>query len=127
MNTGSINDNFNKGQALADKTADTVQSGIRTAKTAATEAADKFSDSVGKAKNRLGATMDNAADEAKSIASKARESLSAATDTVRARVSDVGDSVVSYTKDNPVKALLLSAAVGVVIGALATTLVRVRD
>jgi ElaB/YqjD/DUF883 family membrane-anchored ribosome-binding protein len=52
------------------------------------------------------------------------DSLSAAGKKVRSTVSDVGDSVVTYTKDNPVKAIVISAAAGALIATLVHALNR---
>jgi ElaB/YqjD/DUF883 family membrane-anchored ribosome-binding protein len=55
------------------------------------------------------------------------DSLNDASQKVRATVADIGDSVLTYTQDNPVKAILISAAVGAIIATAATTLIRTRD
>jgi ElaB/YqjD/DUF883 family membrane-anchored ribosome-binding protein len=39
----------------------------------------------------------------------------------------MGESVISYTQDNPVKVILISAAVGALVGALVTVLATSRD
>ena len=121
METGGSNNNFGKQtQDLADKAAEKVQSGIRTAKDSANQVADRLSDTVEGARSGVG----RAADQAQSVANQTLDSLGSATKKVQATVADVGQSVISYTQDNPVKAILISATVGILIGALATTLNR---
>jgi ElaB/YqjD/DUF883 family membrane-anchored ribosome-binding protein len=121
METGGSNNNFGKQtQDLADKAAEKVQSGIRTAKDSANQVADRLSDTVEGARSGVG----KAADQAQSVANQTLDSLGSATKKVQATVADVGQSVISYTQDNPVKAILISATVGILIGALATTLNR---
>jgi ElaB/YqjD/DUF883 family membrane-anchored ribosome-binding protein len=121
METGGSNNNFGKQtQDLADKAAEKVQSGIRTAKDSANQVADRLSDTVEGARSGVG----KAADQAQSVANQTLDSLDSATKKVQATVADVGQSVISYTQDNPVKAILISATVGILIGALATTLNR---
>jgi ElaB/YqjD/DUF883 family membrane-anchored ribosome-binding protein len=121
METGGSNNNFGKQtQDLADKAAEKVQSGIRTVKDSANQVADRLSDTVEGARSGVG----RAADQAQSVANQTLDSLGSATKKVQATVADVGQSVISYTQDNPVKAILISATVGILIGALATTLNR---
>jgi ElaB/YqjD/DUF883 family membrane-anchored ribosome-binding protein len=117
--------NFGKQtQDLADKAAEKVQSGIRTAKDTSNQVADRLSDTVEAARNRVGPSIAKAADQAQAVANQTRNSLDAATKKVRATAADVSDSVISYTKDNPVKAILISATVGALIGVLTATLNR---
>jgi ElaB/YqjD/DUF883 family membrane-anchored ribosome-binding protein len=121
METGGSNNNFGKQtQDLADKAAEKVQSGIRTAKDSANQVADRLSDTVEGARSGVG----RAADQAQSVANQTLDSFGSATKKVQATVADVGQSVISYTQDNSVKAILISATVGILIGALATTLNR---
>jgi ElaB/YqjD/DUF883 family membrane-anchored ribosome-binding protein len=125
METVGSNNNFGKQtQDLADRAAEKVQSGIRTAKDTGNQVADRLSDTVEAARSSAGPSIAKAADQAQSVANQTMNSLGAATKKVRATATDVGDSVISYTQDNPVKAVLISAAVGALIGVLATTLNR---
>jgi ElaB/YqjD/DUF883 family membrane-anchored ribosome-binding protein len=125
METVGSNNNFGKQtQDLADKAAEKVQSGIRTAKDTSNQVADRLSDTVEAARSSAGPSIAKAAEQAQSIANQTINSLDAATKKVRATAADVADSVISYTQDNPAKAILISAAVGALIGVLATTLNR---
>jgi ElaB/YqjD/DUF883 family membrane-anchored ribosome-binding protein len=124
----NISKNFGKqGQDLVDKTADKVQNGIRTAQDAANRGADKLSEGVDSVRRNTGRTLENTADKARSAANQAMDSLDGASKTMRATIADVGDSVLTYTQDNPVKAILISAAVGAIIATAVTTLSRARD
>jgi ElaB/YqjD/DUF883 family membrane-anchored ribosome-binding protein len=128
MESVTGDDNFGKhGQELADKTADKLQSGIRSAKDAANRAGDKLSEGVENVRSSSGQFIGKAADQAQTAASRAMGSLNAATQTVRATASDVGDSVVSYTRDNPVTTILISAAVGALIATVVNALLPSRD
>jgi|ERR1700733_4034872 ElaB/YqjD/DUF883 family membrane-anchored ribosome-binding protein len=122
METGGSNNNFGKQtQDLADKAAEKVQSGIRTAKDSANQMADRLSDTVEGARSGVPPMIGKAADQTQAVANRTLDSLGSATKKVQATVADVGESVISYTQDNPVKAILISATVGILIGALATT------
>jgi ElaB/YqjD/DUF883 family membrane-anchored ribosome-binding protein len=127
MDTTGTSNNFAKqGQNLADKTADKVQSGIHGAKEAGNQVADALSSKVEDARSSTGPAIARATDQAQSVSKKTLDTVSAATEKARATMADVGDSVTAYVMDSPIKALLISAAVGAVIGALATSLSR-RD
>jgi ElaB/YqjD/DUF883 family membrane-anchored ribosome-binding protein len=87
----------------------------------------KLSESVENIRSSSGQFIGKAADQAQSAASQAMDSLNAATEKVRATASDVGDSVVSYTRDNPVTTILISAAVGALIATVVSALLPSRD
>jgi ElaB/YqjD/DUF883 family membrane-anchored ribosome-binding protein len=55
------------------------------------------------------------------------DSLSTASKRVRSTVADVGDSMVTYAQDNPLKSILIAAAVGAVIATAVATLSRSQD
>ena len=67
-----------------------------------------------------------AADRVQSIASQAIDSMTSATKQVRDTVTDVSDGVVSYTQDNPFKAILISAAVGALAATVVSALIPSR-
>ena len=113
-----------QAQDLADKAADRIQGGIRTVRDTGAHAADELSAKVENARTSAGPTLGRAADQAESLFSQTVDSLSAAGKKVRSTVSDVGDSVVTYTKDNPVKAIVISAAAGALIATLVHALNR---
>jgi ElaB/YqjD/DUF883 family membrane-anchored ribosome-binding protein len=124
----NVPNNFGKqGQDLADKTADKVQSGIRSAQDVANRGADKLSEGIDSVRRNTGPTLAKTADKAQSVANQAMDSFNDASQKVRATAADIGDSVLTYTQDNPVKAILISAAVGAIIATAVTTLVRTRD
>jgi ElaB/YqjD/DUF883 family membrane-anchored ribosome-binding protein len=121
---GSPNNLAKQGQDLADKAADKIQSGIRNVKDTGSQAADRLSDKVESVRSSAGPVLGKAANQTESLLSQTVDSLSAAGKKVRSTVSDVGDSVVTYTKDNPVKAIFISAAAGALIAAVVHALNR---
>jgi ElaB/YqjD/DUF883 family membrane-anchored ribosome-binding protein len=115
---GSPNNLAKQGQDLADTAAEKIQSGIRNVKDTGSHAADRLSDKVESVRSSAGPAIGKAANQTESLLSQTVDSLSLAGKKVRSTVSDVGDSVVTYTKDNPVKAILMSAAAGVLIATI---------
>jgi ElaB/YqjD/DUF883 family membrane-anchored ribosome-binding protein len=122
MDTLRTSDTFaSKGQDLADKTADKVQSGIRTVKEATINAADQAASKVESARSAVAPVLGRATEQVHVLANQTKDTLNAAGSKVRATVADVGDSIVCYAQDNPVKTILLSVAVGAALGALVTS------
>lgn len=91
MNTYSDSNTLNPGPYVANKAADKVKNGIA-------DAASNFSNKVDSARQQGKQIMDQAGD---------------AVGVIRDTASDAADSLVTYTKDNPVKALLMAAGVGI--------------
>lgn len=93
----SVASSFAKtGQALADKAVRKVQDGIDTAKDAGAAAA--------KTSERVQSTAKGALNTLADMATDARDF-----------VSDASDSILSFTKENPVKSLAIAAASGALI------------
>jgi ElaB/YqjD/DUF883 family membrane-anchored ribosome-binding protein len=87
----------NSGQALADKAADKVQSGIR----------DALADA--------GPALRKAAVRGQFIGKQGMDAVSDAAQRAREIASDASDSIISYTKENPLKALMIAAASGALL------------
>jgi len=79
-----------------------------------------------KAEDLADPLIERAVDRVQSIASQAIDSMTSATKQVRATVTDVSDGVVSYTQDNPFKAILISAAVGALAATVVSALIPSR-
>ena len=102
----------NKGQAFADKAADKLQSGIRDAKQSVSSAASSASNKVEAMRSGVGPAIDNASDNAQGLLRQGRDAVSDATRKAQDFASDAQDSIVTYTRQKPVKALLIAAATG---------------
>ena len=107
-NYGKDLDLGNKAQALTDKAADKLQSGIRDAKQGATSAALSASNKLESLRVGAGQAIDKASDQAQGML----DTVSDAARKARDFASDTQDSVVAYTREQPVKALLIAAAAG---------------
>jgi ElaB/YqjD/DUF883 family membrane-anchored ribosome-binding protein len=107
-----LNDFANKGQALADKAADKLQSGIRDAKQGVSAAASSASNKVESMRSGAGPALDKASDKAQGLLSQGIDAVSDATRRAQDFASDTQDSIVTYTRQKPVKALLIAAAAG---------------
>jgi ElaB/YqjD/DUF883 family membrane-anchored ribosome-binding protein len=101
-----------RGQALADKAADRAQAGIRGAQDKANDAAHSLSNRVESARGAVQSGWSAVSDKA----SQARDFA-----------SDAADTVVNYTRNNPVKALGIAAAAGALVYAIIRALTPSRD
>jgi ElaB/YqjD/DUF883 family membrane-anchored ribosome-binding protein len=102
------------GQTLADKAADKVQGGIRDAQHAAKEAG-----------NTLSHKVDDV--QAQSMGRQGVDAISDMASQARDVASNTSDSILAYTKKNPVKALAIAAASGAVLYAVIKALTPSRD
>jgi ElaB/YqjD/DUF883 family membrane-anchored ribosome-binding protein len=109
------NDFGGKGQAFADKAADKLQSGIRDAKQGVDSAASAASNKVESVRSATGSAVNKASDNAKGLLSQGIDAVSDATRKAQDFASDTQDSIVVYTREKPVKALLIAAAAGAVL------------
>ncbi len=115
-----INDFSGKGQGFADKTADKLQGGIRDAKQGVDSAASAASKKVESMRSGVGPAIDKTSDRARGLLSQGVDAVSDATRKAQDFAADAQDSIVTYTREKPVKALLMAAAAGAVL----VTLVR---
>jgi ElaB/YqjD/DUF883 family membrane-anchored ribosome-binding protein len=108
MSTTS-NDLAKQAQDLADKTADKVNGDIRSVRRTAT---------------KLGEAV---ADQAQTILGRGIDSARATAQQVRDSATQASESLVTYTKENPVKAILIAAATGALLVTLFKALSRSGD
>ena len=111
MDTSATNDFANRGQAFVDKTAEKLHSGIRDAKQGANAAASAASSTVESLRSGANQAFDKASDRAQTMF----ETVSSATQKAKDLAADTQDSIVTYTRGQPVKALLIAAAAGAIL------------
>ena len=103
MNTTGDDTNFaDQGKDLANKAADNLQGGLQDAKNLGKEAG-------------------------KTLAKQGRDTIDTAVRQVRDTTADMSGSLVTYTKDNPGKALRMAAASGALLVTLIKALTPPRD
>jgi ElaB/YqjD/DUF883 family membrane-anchored ribosome-binding protein len=115
------------GQALADKTADKVQGGIRKAQDTAKDAGSSLSSKIDDLRREAEPALSKASAQVQSTAQRGLEAITDTANQARDAASNAADSIVAYTKKNPAKALALAAGSGVVLYALIKALVPSRD
>jgi ElaB/YqjD/DUF883 family membrane-anchored ribosome-binding protein len=98
----------NSGKDMADIAAGKIQSGIREAKSTVDKAADQSSSKVEDLRTDSKPLLKRMSDQAQSFAESARDTGRQ----FRDAASRTSDSVISFTEENPVKAILIAAASG---------------
>lgn len=126
MSTTS-NDFAKHGQDWADKAADKVQSSIRDAQQTANEAGEKLSNKVETVRSQAAPSIRKFADQTRAVVRQGMEAANTATKQVRDTAMHASDSLVAFTKENPIKTILAAAASGALLLALFNALARSRD
>ena len=102
-------------QTLADKAADKVQAGIRSAQESAKGAGDALFSKVADVHNKAVLIMRRAGGRAQSTVRQSVGAINYIAGQAREAAANAADSIVSYTKKNPATALAIAAASGVVL------------
>jgi ElaB/YqjD/DUF883 family membrane-anchored ribosome-binding protein len=124
----TTNANFGKNtRAFADSTAEKVHSGIRSAQGLVSNATDAVAGTAKDIQAEAAPLIQNAARRAKSTAQQTMDAASDIAQETRDVAADASDSIVSFTKQNPVKALAIAAASGALLYAAIKTLQSYRD
>jgi ElaB/YqjD/DUF883 family membrane-anchored ribosome-binding protein len=124
----SVAGNFAKtSQALADKATDKVQAGIRSAQQSVQEAGDSLSSRVTDAHDKAVPAIRKASGLARSTAQQGFDAVSDMASQARDMATSAADSIVSYTKRNPLQALAIAAASGALLYVAMKALRSYRD
>ncbi len=110
-----------------DLAADTTKGAIHSTQQSAHGILDKASDKVEEARSQLKPAMDNVSDAFTSATEKARVALHDATEQLRTQARVASDMAVAYTKDEPLKAMLIAAATGAFLMGLVSMAMGSRD
>ena len=116
-----------QGKEAVNRLADTVQDGIRATQRATNQVVDKAADTVDDAKSNVAPMLDKAGDQAQKLMQQGREKLNDASQIVREKAVQATDVAVGYTKDEPVKAMLIAAAAGALLMGLVSMMARSRN
>ena len=131
METFGTDDNLNKfanaGQAAVDKTVDRVRGGIKDAQQAANSAGAALSNKVEGFRSKAVPVIDKVTGQVEDIANQSKEAGLRVSQQAREYASQASDSLISFTKENPVKALLIAVASGALLISLVKSLTPSRD
>jgi ElaB/YqjD/DUF883 family membrane-anchored ribosome-binding protein len=123
MDTMTNNNVPKSGPSLIDKTADKMHGGISDIQRSAKDTHATISNRLEGLGNDVRQMVDSATDQAKPRIDTVKHSVRQ----TRNSVSESSDAVIAYTKENPVKALLLAAASGALLFTLFKAFARSPD
>ena len=116
-----------QGKEAVNRMADTVQDGIRATQRATNQVVDMAADTVDEAKSNVAPMLDKAGDHEQKLMQQDREKLNDASQIVREKANQATDVAVGFTKDEPVKAMLIAAAAGALLMGLVSMMARSRN
>lgn len=114
-------------QALADKATDKVQAGIRNAQQSAKDAGDSLAGKVNDVHDKAVPVIRNVSRRAQSTIQQGFDTVSDIADQARDMAANTADSIVRFTKRNPVQALAIAAASGALLYVAIKALRTYRD
>jgi ElaB/YqjD/DUF883 family membrane-anchored ribosome-binding protein len=124
----SVAGNFAKtSQALADKATDKVEAGIRSVQQSVQEAGDSISSRVTDVHDRAVPVIRKTGARAQSTVQQGFDAVSDIADQARDMAAGAADSIVRYTKRNPLQALAIAAASGALLYVAMKALRSYRD
>jgi ElaB/YqjD/DUF883 family membrane-anchored ribosome-binding protein len=109
-----------QGQSLADAATDKVQGGIR-------EAGATLSSKVDEIRSDAAPGLRQTAARVQAMGKQGFDSLSDVAARARDTVSSTSESIISYTKENPVKALAIAAASGALLATVVKAIKASRE
>jgi ElaB/YqjD/DUF883 family membrane-anchored ribosome-binding protein len=102
-------------QALADKAADKAQSSIRVVQDTAKDARHVVSSRLEDVRSEAGTAVRRGSRRAQSMGKQGLDAITDMANQARDVASNASESIVAYTKKNPVKALAIAAASGALL------------
>jgi ElaB/YqjD/DUF883 family membrane-anchored ribosome-binding protein len=115
------------GQALTDRAADKVQSGVRVAHDTAKDAGNILASKLDDVRSEAGTVVKSGVRRVQSLGQQGLDAISDAVSQAREAASDASDSIIDYTKKNPITALAIAAASGALLYAAVRALLPSRD
>ena len=103
------------GQDVAHEAAGTVQAGISSTGRSPNETTTEMAGKAQELGSNTAPMLDKMTDQAQKLIQQGRDVVQDTTQRVREKATDISDTAISYTKDEPLKAVLISAAVGALL------------
>ena len=111
---------------IADRTAESATSAIRSTQGVANEAFDRLSDKVEDVRNQAGPLLNRLTTQAEMAARRSADVVRDTSAQLREKAVRASDTTVGYIRDEPIKAMLIAAATGAALMALIGLLGRSR-
>lgn len=112
---------------LADRTAATADKALLSAQRTTAEVADQVDTGIGHLRQTVPPALSRVAAQAEDLARRGIDRAREAGDVVQRQAARAGDQTVGYIRDEPVKAVMIAAAVGALGVLLARWFTRGRN
>jgi len=122
--SNTINKIGDDAAALASSVARTADHAIQSTQRAARQGMDELSTQMGDARAETGSALRHLVSDVESLAHRGMEAVHEGADQVRAKSQHVKESTVDYIQHEPVKSMLMAAAVGAALMGLVVLLGR---
>ena len=109
---------------LADQAAQSADNAIRSTQRVTHDALDSLAGTVQDLRQQATPLLNRASEQASALAQRGMDSVRGTSQQLRETARRASDTTVSYIKDEPVKAMLIAAATGAVLMALANLVGR---
>ncbi len=116
-----------QGQAAVDKVADRMQGGIKDAQHAANRTGAALTNKVDELRAGAAPMINKVAGQAQDMARHGVDAGARVARQAGEQASEISDSVIAFTKENPIKALAIAAASGALLVTLIKALTPSRD
>jgi ElaB/YqjD/DUF883 family membrane-anchored ribosome-binding protein len=112
---------------LVDKAAENASVAIRSTQNVANAAFDRLSDTVDSARDQAAPALDRLSKQAEAAARRSIDAVRNSSAQLRERAARLSDATAGQIRDEPLKAMLIAAAVGAALMALVTLVSRSSD
>ena len=116
-----------KPSHMIEQASRSVDQAIRATQQAATGAVDGAADSLQDLRHLTAPLLERASHQASAMAHRGMDSVRDTSHLLRVKAEHASDTTVNYIKEEPVKSVLLAAAVGAALLALVSLVARSRD
>ncbi len=117
---------MNQTSSIADQAAQGAEHAIRSTQRVANETFDHLAENADAARARAVPVINRVAGEAEQLAKRSIEALRDGSEQLRDKAVRSSDSTIAYIKEEPFKSVLIAAATGAALMALASMLSRSR-
>ena len=118
---------FDQPSNLADQAAQSADNAIKSTQRVANEALDSLAGSVQDIRQQAAPLLNRATEQASALAQRGMDAVRDGSQQLRDKALRASDGTVNYIKDEPVKAMLIAAATGAALMAMAALVSRPRD
>ena len=122
-----LNKSSEKSTNLVDQATQTADHAIKSTQQAANEALESLAGAVHDLQHQAAPLLGRASDRVSALAQRGVDSVRDTSHQLHVKAAHASDNTVNYIKDEPVKSILIAAAVGAALMALISLISRSSD